>query len=139
MAKIKTKPTEISPVDYITGISPYSKQQDANWLLKTCERLTGEKAIMWGSSIIGAGSYHYKYDSGREGDMVLCAFSPRKTALVVYLGGNIENQAHILKKLGPHKMGKSCLYIKRLDDVDLDVLEELMQKSIAGTLAKYPA
>ncbi len=139
MAKLKTKPTEISPADYITNISPISKQLDAQWLLETCERLIGEKAKMWGPSIIGSGSYHYKYESGREGDMVLCGFSPRKTALVVYLGGNIDDQAELLEKLGPHKMGRSCLYIKRLDDVDLNIMEALMQKSIDATLAKYPS
>ncbi|VAW21016.1 hypothetical protein MNBD_ALPHA11-1744 [hydrothermal vent metagenome] len=139
MAKLKTKPTEILPADYIASISPASKQLDAQWLLETCERLTGEKAKMWGASIIGSGSYHYSYESGREGDMVLCGFSPRKAALVVYLAGNIDDQAELLEKLGPHKMGKSCLYIKHLTDVDLDILEALMQKSIDATLAKYPA
>ncbi|HHG90978.1 MAG TPA: DUF1801 domain-containing protein [Devosia sp.] len=135
----KTTETDASPDEFIAAITNRQKREDAMWLKECCQRLTGAPAKMWGPSIIGSGSYHYKYESGREGDMFLAGFSPRKAALVVYLGGNIPDQAELLGKLGPHKMGKSCLYIKKLDDIDLDVLEELMQKSTAGALAKYPA
>ncbi len=134
----KTTETDASPDEFIAAIDNPQKREDAIWLKEFCQRLTGEPAKMWGPSIIGCGSYHYKYESGREGDLCLAAFAPRKAALVVYLGGNIPDQAELLEKLGPHKMGKACLYIKRLEEIDLGVLEELMQKSIAGTLEKYP-
>lgn len=134
----KTTETDASPDEFIAAIANPQKREDAIWLKEFCQRLTGQPARMWGPSIIGCGSYHYKYESGREGDLCLAAFAPRKSALVVYLGGNIPDQAELLEKLGPHKMGKACLYIKRLEEIDLGVLEELMQKSIAGTLEKYP-
>ena len=139
MAKNKTVATKKSPVSYIKAISPASKQVDAQRLLEMCERLTGEKAKMWGPSIVGAGTYHYKYKSGREGNMFLAGFAARKNAIVVYLGGIIKDQQALLDRLGPHKMGKACLYVKNLEQINLSVLEELMAKSIAATKARYPA
>ncbi len=94
---------------------------------------------MWGPSIVGAGTYHYKYKSGREGNMFLAGFAARKNAIVVYLGGIIKDQQALLDRLGPHKMGKACLYVKNLEQINLSVLEELMAKSIAATKARYPA
>lgn len=94
---------------------------------------------MWGPTMIGFGSYHYIYESGREGDMFLAGFAPRKTELVIYLVGKIQDQAELLDKLGKHKMGKACLYVKRLEQIDMDVLEELIVKSIAAIKAQYPA
>ena len=102
------------------------------------ERVTGAPAKMWGPTMIGFGQYHYKYDSGREGDLFLAGFAPRKSELVVYLVGKIENQSALLAKLGKHRMGRACLYIKRLEQIDLAVLEELVRKSIAALKAKYP-
>lgn len=139
MAKNKTTANEKSTLDYIAAIKPATKQADAKVLLQMCERIAGEKAKMWGPSIVGAGSYHYKYDSGREGDMPLVSFASRAASLVVYLGGEIPEQEELLAKLGPYKMGKACLHIKKLEQINLAILEDLMAKSRAGAMAKYPA
>ena len=100
--------------------------------------LRGEKQKCGGRPSLGRGSYHYKYESGREGDMPLAAFASRASTLVVYLSGIIEDQAALLEKLGPYKMGKSCLHVKKLEQVDLAVLEELMAMSVKAIRAKYP-
>ncbi len=136
--KNKTTANEKSTADYIAAIQPAAKQEDAKILLDMCERVAGEKAKMWGTSIVGSGSYHYKYASGREGDMPLAAFASRASTLVVYLGGEIPEQQQLLDKLGPYKMGKACLHIKKLEQIDLTILEKLMEKSRAGAMAKYP-
>ncbi len=138
MAQNKTVKNDLSVSDYLAAITPEQKQRDAHWLLKCCERITGEKASMWGSSIVGAGSYHYKYASGREGDMPLAAFASRSSTLVIYLGGIIPEQAQLLTKLGPHRMGKACLHIKKLEQIDLRILETLMVRNIEVTRQKYP-
>ena len=138
MTKNKTTANDKSPAQYIAAISPATKQADAQLLLELCERLTGEKAKMWGPSMLGSGSYHYKYESGREGDMPLAAFASRASTLVVYLSGEIQEQQQLLDKLGTYKMGKSCLHIKKLEQIDLAVLEELMNKSIEALKKKYP-
>ncbi len=139
MAGNKTVANDCSPTEYIRTIEPEQKRADAQWLLKLCERLTGERAKMWGPSIVGCGSYHYKYVSGREGDLFLAGFSARKSSLVVYvLGYLFDEQDEILSRLGRHKMGKACLYIKRLADIDRNVLEELVTRSITATRQRYP-
>ena len=92
---------------------------------------------MWGSSIVGCGQYHYKYDSGREGDMFLAGFAARKASLVAYIIGEISDQDELLARLGKHKMGRSCLYINKLADIDMKVLRKLMEKSVAAQKAKY--
>ncbi len=138
MAKNKTTANEKSTTDYIAAISPPTKQADAQWLQEMCERVAGEKAKMWGPSIVGAGAYHYKYDSGREGDMPLACFASRASTLVVYLGGEIPDQSKLLEKLGPYKMGKACLHIKKLEQINLAVLEELVTKSMLAIKEKYP-
>jgi len=97
--------------------------------LELFKRTTKEPAVMWGESIVGFGSYHYKYDSGREGDMPLTGFSPRKLNFSIYIMSGLSKQQKVLEQLGPHKTGKSCLYIKRLSDIDLDVLSELVNSS----------
>ena len=94
-------------------------------------RITGKPAVMWGGSIIGFDSYHYKYKSGREGDMAVTGFSPRKGDLSVYLTAHGDDHAQLLSRLGRHKMGKACLYIRRLDDLDLGILEQLIAGSVA--------
>jgi len=134
----KTQPTDISPREHIKT-QREDKHADAFALLEIIETLTGETAKMWGPSIIGAGQYHYKYDSGREGDMPLIGFAVRKREFVAYILGEIPGQDEILARIGKYKMGKSCLYFKRLSDLDQAVLVELMEKSIAATRAKYPA
>ena len=136
MADNKTKPTKVSVPAYIDAIADEAKRKDAKALVKLMQSATGEKATMWGPSIIGFGSYHYTYESGREGDMPLAGFSPRKAATVLYgMTGFTESEA-LLAKLGKHTVGKGCLYIKKLTDVDEKVLEKLVVKSVAAKRAK---
>ena len=131
----KTQPTKVSPEDFLNTIEDEQKHTDAHWLLSTMAEITGEPGVMWGASIIGFGTYHYKYDSGREGDWMLTGFSPRKTALTLYLMSGVEREVELLKRLGKYKTGKSCLYIKKLTDVDTAVLRELIQTSVEKTRA----
>lgn len=137
-AELKTKPTVISVAAFIDAVADEKQRADANKIAATMERLSGHKPKMWGPSIIGFGSYHYKYDSGREGDMCRIGFSPRKGNTVLYLVDGFEGQLALLEKLGKHKTGKSCLYIKRLSDVDEAVLEQLVVESLAYMARKYP-
>lgn len=131
MAAPKTVPTNASVEEYLNGVSPETKRQDSFALLQLMEEVTGEEAIMWGSSIVGFGSYHYTYASGRQGDWMVTGFAPRKQALTVYIMPGFDKYDELLAKLGKHSTGKSCLYIKRLSDVDLDVLRELVAQSVA--------
>ena len=136
MADNKTKPTKVSVPAYIDAIADEARRKDAKALVKLMQSAIGEKATMWGPSIIGFGSYHYTYESGREGDMPLAGFSPRKAATVLYgMTGFTESEA-LLAKLGKHTVGKGCLYIKKLTDVDEKVLEKLVVKSVAAKRAK---
>ena len=133
MAENKTKATNISVSGFIDGLSDESKRADAKALVKLLQNAAGEKPKMWGPSIVGFGSYHYTYDSGREGDMPVVAFSPRKAATVLYGLGEAEA---LLPKLGKHTRGKGCVYIKKLADVDQKVLKAMVVKSIAARRAK---
>ncbi len=137
-AETKTKPTEISVGAFIDAVADEQQRADAHKIAEMMARLSGHQPKMWGPSIIGFGSYHYKYDSGREGDMCRIGFSPRKGNMVLYLVDGFERQAALLEKLGKHKTGKSCLYIKRLSDVDEAVLEQLIVESLNYMAAKYP-
>jgi hypothetical protein len=129
MADNKTKPTKLSVSAFIDAITDQSRRSDAKALVKLLQKAAGEKPKMWGPSIIGFGSYHYVYDSGREGDMPVVAFSPRKAATVLY---GLSDAEALLPKLGKHTRGKGCLYIKKLADVDQKVLETMVVKSVAG-------
>ena len=129
MADNKTKPTKLSVAAFIDALTDQSRRADAKALVKLMQNAAGEKPKMWGPSIIGFGSYHYTYDSGREGDMPLVAFSPRKAATVLY--GFSDSKA-LLAKLGKHTKGKGCLYIKKLADVDQKVLEAMVIQSLAA-------
>jgi hypothetical protein len=129
MADNKTKPTKISVAEFIDAITDPSRRADAKTLVKLMQKAAGEKPKMWGPSIIGFGSYHYTYDSGREGDMPLIAFSPRKAATVLY---GLSDAEALLPKLGKHTRGKGCVYIKKLADVDQKVLEAMAAKAVAG-------
>jgi len=131
MAENKTQPTEVSVTAYIEAITDESKRADAKALVKLMQTASGEKPKMWGPSIIGFGSYHYKYESGREGDMPVIAFSPRKAATVLYGAIGFDGSEKLLAKLGKHTTGKGCLYLKRLSDVDRDVLVEVIARSVA--------
>jgi hypothetical protein len=134
----KTKATDVSAADFIGAVPDEAQRADARKIAKLMERLSGEPAKMWGPSIIGFGSYHYKYDSGREGEMCRIGFSPRKGQTVVYVVDGYENKDDLLGRLGKHKIGKSCLYIKKLADVDEAVLEEICIRSLAYMDKKYP-
>ena len=130
MAELKTKPTNQKVEDFLNTIEEEQKRKDAFALLEFFKEITGEKAVMWGPSIIGFGSYHYKYASGREADWMLTGFSPRKNNLTLYIMQGFDNYEHHLNQLGKHKTGKSCLYVKRLEDLDLDVLRKLVSESV---------
>ena len=132
MAENKTRPTKISVTSFINGLTDPAKRADAEALVKMMQNAAGEKPQMWGPSIIGFGSHHYKYESGREGDMPLIAFSPRKAATVLYGMTGCSEAAALLAKLGKHTTGKGCLYIKKLADVDQHVLQALAVKSLAA-------
>jgi Domain of unknown function (DU1801) len=138
MAENKTKPTKLSVAAFIDAIADQTKRADAKTLVKLMQRASGEKPKMWGPSIIGFGSYHYKYDTGREGDMPLIGFSPRKPATVLY-GMRTSDSDALIAKLGKHTTGKGCLYIKKLTDVDQKVLEALAVKSVAAMRARHPS
>jgi hypothetical protein len=136
MADNKTKPTKLSVGAFIDALTDPTRRADAKALVKMMQRASGEKPVMWGPSIIGFGSYHYTYESGREGDMPVIAFSPRKAATVLYLMTGFSDSAALLAKLGKHTTSKACLYIKKLADVDEEVLEALVVKSVAGMRAR---
>ncbi|WP_343519772.1 DUF1801 domain-containing protein [Sphingomonas sp.] len=139
MAEIKTKPTEISPAEFIEAVENPVRREDAKTVCAMMARITGEPPKMWGPSIIGFGSYHYKYGSGHEGDMCRLGFSPRKAQIVLYILTEDPGQSDQLARLGKHKNGKSCLYINKLADVDMAVLEEMTRDALAHMNAKYPA
>ena len=130
MAEAKTKPTKLSVDKFIKSQPDARVREDCAVISKLMSEATGEKPKMWGSSIVGFGSYHYKYATGREGDMPIIGFSPRKQNLTLYLlMYRFDEQADLLKKLGKHSLGKGCLYIKRLSDVNLPTLKKLIQRA----------
>jgi hypothetical protein len=135
MADNKTKPTKLSVTAFIDALTDPTRRADAKTLVKVMQSAAGEKPRMWGPSIIGFGSYHYSYESGREGDMPLIGFSPRKAATVLYNVTGSDSKA-LLTKLGKHTTGKGCLYIKKLADVDQQVLEAMVDKSVAAMRAR---
>jgi hypothetical protein len=134
----KTTATAIDPACFIAGLADPGRQGDAQLLCAMMERLSGHPATMWGPSIIGFGRYHYRYDSGREGEMCRIGFSARKDKSVLYMLDGFGDRAADLARLGRHKTGKSCLYIRRLADVDLAVLEGMITRSLAWMAQKYP-
>jgi len=131
MPENKTKATTLSVSAYIDALHDPRRRSDAKQLVQLMQRASGEKPRLWGPSIVGFGSYHYRYDSGREGDMPLISFSPRKTAIVLYGMLDHGNAKTLLATLGKHTTGKGCLYIKKLADVDTTVLERLIGNAIA--------
>ena len=134
----KTKPTKLSVAAFIDGIADQTRRADAKAIVKLMRSATGEAPKMWGPSIIGFGTCHYTYDSGREGDMPIAGFSPRKPATVFYIMRDFAGAEALLARLGKHTLGKSCLYIRKLSDVDQKVLEALVVKSVAAARARYP-
>ncbi|GAA0726265.1 DUF1801 domain-containing protein [Sphingomonas japonica] len=139
MADVKTVPTIDSVDAFLDAVEDPQRRTDARTVCAAMQRLTGEPPVMWGPSIIGFGSYHYRYASGHEGDMCRIGFSPRKTELVLYLQPGSQHFEELLTLLGKHRVGKSCLYIKRLSDIDREVLEEMMVQSLAEMERLYPS
>jgi hypothetical protein len=137
MAENKTQATKLSVAAFIDALTDETRKADAKVLVKLMQGATGEKPAMWGPSIIGFGSRHYKYDSGREGDMPVVGFSPRKAATVLYSVMGFSGSEALLAKLGKHTTGKGCLYLKKLADVDQKVLQEMVVKSVAASRAAH--
>lgn len=136
-ANNKTVPTIVDPTEFIAGIEHDTRRADAEALLELLGRVSGYKPKMWGPTIIGFGKYHYVYESGREGDSMVVGFSPRKANQVIYLMPGYEDLTEMLGRLGKHKIGKSCLYINKLADVDLAVLEEMVKHSVYLMKSNY--
>jgi Domain of unknown function (DU1801) len=130
MAENKTTPNDQDVEQFLNSIADEQKRKDSFTLLELMKQATGMEPRMWGSSIVGFGSYHYTYESGREGDTILAGFSPRKQNLALYHMGSVEPSHDLFKQLGKHTTGKGCLYIKRLDDVDLPTLKRLIEESV---------
>ena len=135
----KTQAGKLSVSKFLNAIDDQQRRKECKWLSKHMAQISGAKPVMWGSAIVGFGTYHYRYDSGRKGDFFITGFSPRKQALSVYLVNGFSALQKQLKKLGPHKVGKSCLYIKHLEDIDQAVLLEMIEHSVQAMRKKYPA
>ena len=130
MAELKTKRNKGNVEAFLNSVPDEKKRQDSFTILELMKQVTGAEPEMWGESIIGFGNYRYKYESGREGDWFLTGFSPRKQNLTLYIMSGFDEYDQLLSKLGKHTTGKSCLYIKKMDDVNVDVLKELVKMSV---------
>ncbi|MEO0616847.1 MAG: DUF1801 domain-containing protein [Pseudomonadota bacterium] len=137
-ANNKTQATTVPVADYLAAIDDDKRRAQCETVSELMGRITKRPATLWGTSIVGFGKYHYKYDSGREGDFLLTGFANRKQALTLYIMGGFDGYDELMAKLGPHKTGKSCLYIKDLDAIDLKVLGQLVRKSVAYLRKTYP-
>ncbi len=133
----KTRPTQNSVTAFINAVDHETRKKDAKTALALFKKVPGENPKIWGPSIIGFGEYHYKYESGREGDMLAVGFSPRKANMVMYVMGMIDDDDPLLAKLGKFKTGKACLYVSKFDDIDLKILEKIIDKSYKQTKKKY--
>jgi hypothetical protein len=131
MAELKTKPNERSVESFLSRVEDAEYREDCHTILTLMKKITRQEPKMWGESIVGFGNYHYKYDSGREGDWFVTGFSPRKQNLTIYLMPGLDAHQTSLKTLGKYKAGKGCLYIKRLADIDQSVLSEMIKSSFA--------
>ncbi|MEZ4722467.1 MAG: DUF1801 domain-containing protein [Flavobacteriales bacterium] len=130
MVELKTKPTEQKVNDFIAAVEHEGKRNDAHALIKLMKEITGAEPQMWGPSIIGFGTYHYKYATGREADWFLCGFSPRKQSISIYIMSGFTRYQELLEQLGKHKTGKGCLYVKKLEDINLEILKKLITASV---------
>lgn len=137
MSENKTVKNNASVEDFLNAVEHATRKKDAFTLLEMMKKITGEQAAMWGDSIVGFGEYHYKYDSGREGDFLMIGFSPRKTSTTLYIMNGFDRYDELLGQLGKHKTGRSCLYITNLKNVDLDVLQTLIKESYNYMNDKY--
>jgi len=136
MSENKTRATTASVKAFIDAVENETRRKDADVLLGLFQEITGQPPVLWGNSLIGFGSYHYKYDSGREGDMLMAGFSPRKQNLALYNTGH-KRYPEIMERLGKYKTGKSCLYITKLSDVDMNILSELLATAYDYMKKKY--
>lgn len=137
MAELKTRKNKASVTDFINAVNDPKKRADCKAIAKLMREATGSRASMWGSSIVGFGSYDYKYASGHEGTWPICGFSPRAQNITIYIMPGFSRFGALMEKLGRHKTGKSCLYIKKLEDVDRDVLRELITASVGEMQRRY--
>ncbi len=137
MSDLKTQKTGASVRQYLDAIPDEGRRRDAKAVARIMRRATGKRPRMWGASIVGYGSYQYVYASGREGDWLAAGFSSRKQTLTLYIISGFKEHDALMQRLGKHSTGKSCLYIKKLDDIDLEVLEELVTRSVAHVEAQY--
>ena len=138
MSGNKTAATETAVQDFLASVEPDERRADALRLLDLFGQVTGYEAVMWGPSMIGFGKYYYRYESGREGEFFATGFSPRKAELSIYIMPGYADYGEILGRLGKHRTGKSCLYVKRLSDIDLDVLAELIRAGLDDLKKKWP-
>lgn len=137
MAEQKTKPTEESVIKFLEDVEDEKKRKDSYRIVKLMQAATGQAPKMWGTNIVGFGSYHYKYNSGHEGVAPLVGFSPRKQSISLYLMAGFTKYEDLLEQLGKHKVGKGCLYISKLEDVNVKVLSELIKNSVDFLQGKY--
>ena len=138
MSQNKTRPTGAAVTQFLNAVEDDQRRSDCFEVAALMEKITGSPPVMWGTSMVGFGAYHYKYESGREGDFMRAGFSPRKTALTLYIMAGFSSYDGLMAKLGKFKTGKSCLYVKKLDDIDRDALAELITQSVAYMNEKYP-
>ncbi len=136
-ANNKTVPTDLSVEEYLNAIEDPQRKEDCKAIHDMMKEITGREPKMWGKTIVGFGTYHYKYESGREGDMLMTGFSNRKQSITLYILGGLSKREEQLEKLGPHKTGKSCLYIKRLSDIDVNVLRKMIKEDFEHVEEKY--
>ena len=137
MAENKTTRNKNNVIDFLNNIREEKKRQDAFNLLELFKKTTGLRPEMWGSSIVGFGNYHYKYESGHEGDFFLTGFSPRKQNLTIYIMTGFDRYPQLMDKIGKYKTGKSCLYVKKLEDINLEVLKDVIRQSVDHMNRKY--
>lgn len=138
MAKNKTTETDVNVEDFVNKVGHEGKRNDSFKLMALFSSLTGKEPKMWGPTIIGFDSYHYKYASGHEGEAPLAGFSPRKDAIVLYFASDYKDRDALLEKLGKHKSSKACIYVKKLEDIDLGILEQMILNSMAAIRELYP-
>ncbi len=138
MSELKTKQNDASVEMFLRAVGNDRRREDSFTVLELMKRITGEEPRMWGAAIVGFGSYRYRYASGRSGEMPRIGFSPRKQSLTVYVMPGFSDYDEILSRLGKHRTGKSCLYINKLADIDMDVLEDLTRSSLDAMREKYP-
>lgn len=138
MSKLKTKQNNASVTEFIKSVENETRRRDCRQLLELMRKVTGKRPKMWGSSMVGYGRYHYRYASGHEGDWFVTGFSPRKQDLTVYIMPGFTKYEKLLAKLGKHRTGKSCLYLKKLEDVDLKILEQIVERSVEDMARIYP-